>query len=168
VICALIAGAIGCGSGGDETGGNPKQELRQWYAGVKNSVSKMERKQRAFTQFRVSRPPAESELVRLSPAGARAGETARGAANRLDAATSLTGEEAAGLYCYFFAFYTDLESSPVEKEFEVVIFNLVKTRLLPSASPTEVHESAAALLESMLQAERTKDPGTEVAAGVLC
>jgi hypothetical protein len=159
---------VGCGSGGDESGGNPRQELRQWYAGVQQAVTAMERKQRGFTQFRVSEPPQKSGIVKLSPAGGAAGETAAGAAARLDAATALSSDEAAGLYCYFFAFYVDLESSPDKEEFEVVILNLVKARLSPSASPDEVHESAATLREAMIAAEQAGGRGGEVAAAVFC
>jgi hypothetical protein len=168
VVCLLLAGMIGCGSGGDGGGGNPKRELRQWYSGVEESVAAMERKQRGFTRFRVSEPPEESEIVALSPAGARAGETAAGAARQLDAATALTAEEAAGLYCYFFAFYVDLEFFPDKEEFEVVIHNLVKTRLSPSASSAEVRDSAAGLRKAMVAAENAGVPGGEVAAAILC
>lgn len=166
--CLLLAGMIGCGSGGDESGGNPKRELRQWYVGVEESVAAMERKQRGFTRFRVSEPPEGSEIVSLSPAGARAGEKASGAARQLDAATALTAEEAAGLYCYFFAFYVDLEFSPDEEEFEVVIYNLVKARLSPSASADEVRESAARLRKAMIAAEKADGRGGEVAAATFC
>jgi hypothetical protein len=168
VTCLSLASIAGCGSGGDETNGNPKQELVQWYKGVEKSVAATEQKQRDFTKFHVSRPPAQSDLVKLNPAGAKAGETAKGAAGQLDAATALTPEEASGLYCYFFAFYVDLESSPDEKEFELVILNLVKTKLPPSASAGEVHESADALREAMIEAEKAGGRGPEVAAAIFC
>jgi len=168
LICLALTGVAGCGSGADETTANPKQELRQWFAEVEESVAKMEQKQRGFTQFHVSRPPAKGELIGLSAAGVKAGETARSAAEHLDASTALTPEEAAGLYCYFFAFYVDLESSPDEKEFEVVIFNLAQARLSPAASPGDVHESADALREAMIEAEKAGGRGPEVAAAVFC
>jgi hypothetical protein len=167
IFLALI-GVIGCGSGEDGSSGNPERELRQWYAGVEEAVARMERKQRGFTKFRVSEPPPQGDLAGLSPPGAKAGKTAAGAADQLDAATGLSGEEAAGLYCYFFAFYVDLESSPDEKEFGVVILNLVKTRLSASASPEEVRESAAALRKAMIAAEKASGRGPEVAAAVFC
>jgi hypothetical protein len=169
VICLLLAGAAGCGSGGDETTGNPKQELRQWFSSLEASVAKMEQRQRGFTRFRVAgQPPEKSDLLKLDPAGVEAGETAGGAAKQLDAATALTREEAGGLYCYFFAFYVDLESSPDKKEFEVVISNLVKTRLSSSATQAEVNRSADALREAMIEAEKRGEQGTEVAAAVFC
>jgi hypothetical protein len=169
VVCLVLAGMVGCGSAGEESGGNPKRELRQWYVGVEESVAAMERKQRGFIRFRVSEPPQKSEIVPLSPAGARAGETAAGAARQLDAATALTAEEAAGLYCYFFAFYVELEFFPDKKEFEVVIHNLVKARLSPpSVSADEVRESAAGLREAMIAAEKAGGRGGEVAAALLC
>jgi hypothetical protein len=168
VACLLLALIAGCGSGGDETSGNPKRELGQWYKGVEESVAAMEQKQRGFTQFHVRRPPAQGDLAELSPAGIQAGETAKGAAEQLEAATGLTRKEAAGLYCYFFAFYVDLESSPDKKEFEEVIFNLVKANLSASASPAEVHESADALREAMIETEKAGGRGPEVAAAVFC
>jgi hypothetical protein len=169
VTCLLLAGAVGCGSGGDETIGNPKQELRQWFANVKASVAKMEQRQRGFTRFQVAgQPPAKSDLLELDPAGVRAGETAGDAADQLDTATALTRKEAAGLYCYFFAFYVDLESSPDKEEFEVVISNLVKTTLSPSATQAEVNRSADALREAMIESEKAGGRATEVAAAVLC
>jgi hypothetical protein len=168
LVCLLLVGAIGCGSGGDRTSENPKRALRQWYSGVEESVAAMEAKQRDFTQFSVKEPPGRSGMVPLSPAGAKAGEVAAGAAARLDTATTLTAEEAAGLYCYFFAFYVDLESSPDEEEFEVVILNLVKTSLSPSASPRKVRGSAAALREAMIAAEKAGERGPEVAAAIFC
>jgi len=129
----------------------------------------MERKQRGFTRFHVAgQPPAKSDLLELSPTGVEAGETARDAASQLDAATDLTGEEAAGLYCYFFAFYVDLESSPDKEEFEVVIFNLVKARVSPSATQAEVNRSADALREAMIKAEKRGGRAAEVAAAVFC
>ena len=167
-IFLALVGVIGCGSGGDGSSENLKRELQQWYAGVEKAVAEMEQKQRGFTKFRVSEPPAQDDLVGLSPAGAKTGETAAGAADQLDAATALSSEEAAGLYCYFFAFYVDLESSPDEKEFEVVILNLVKTRLSSSASLEEVRESAAALRAAMIAAEKAGGRGPEVAAAVFC
>jgi hypothetical protein len=168
VTCLLLAIIAGCGSGGDETSGNPKHELGRWYKGVEKSVAAMEQKQRGFTKFQVTQPPAKGGLVGLSPAGVRAGEAAKDAADRLDSATALTNEEAAGLYCYFFAFYVDLDSSPDEKEFEVVIFNLVKARLGPSASPAEVHQSADALRGAMIAAEKAGGRSPEVAAAIFC
>ena len=167
-VCLLMACVAGCGSGGDEASGNPKQELRKWYVGVEEAVAKMEQKQSGFTQFRVSEPPAESSLVELSPAGVKAGETAADAADRLDAATALSREEAAGLYCYFFAFYVDLESSPDEEEFEVVITNLAKTRARSSAAEAEIKDSADALREAMIEAEKAGGSGPEVAAAIFC
>jgi len=169
VTCLLLAGVVGCGSGGDGASGNPKQELRQWFAHVEKSVATMEQKQRGFTQFAVAgHPPARAELLELSPAGVEAGETAGDAAAQLDAATALTREETAGLYCYFFAFYADLESSPDKVEFEVVISNLVKTRLSPSATQAEVSRSADALREAMIEAEKRGARAAEVAAAVFC
>jgi hypothetical protein len=168
VTCLLLASAIGCGSGGDETSENPTRELRRWFTGVEKSVAEMEQKQRGFTQFKVDQPPLKSDVVELSSAGDRAGETAKGAADQLDAATALTSEEAAGLYCYFFAYYVDLGSSPDKEEFELVIFNLVKARLLPSASPAEIHRSADALREAMTAAEKAGGRATEVAAAGFC
>lgn len=164
----LLSGMIGCGSGGDETVGNPKRELARWYAGVEAAVADMEAKQRGFTRFRVDEPPAKNGLVGLSPAGIEAGEVAKGAAEQLDASTTLSAEEASGLYCYFFAFYVDLESSPDKEEFELVIHNLVKADLLPSASPDDVHRSADALREAMIAAEKAGARGGEVAAAVFC
>jgi hypothetical protein len=166
-VCLLLAGMIGCGGSGD-SGGNPEQELRQWYVGVEKSVAAMEAKQRGFTRFRVNEPPEKSEIVQLSPAGARAGETAAAAARQLDTATALTADEAAGLYCYFFAFYVDLEFSPDKEEFEEVILNLVEARLSPSASPDEVRESAAALRKAMIAAEKAGERGGKVAAAIFC
>ena len=168
MVCLLLTGMIGCGSGGEESGGNPGQELRHWYLGVENSVAAMEAKQRGFTKFSVSEPPEKSEIVQLNPAGAKAGESAAAAAHQLDAATTLRAKEAAGLYCYFFAFYVDLEFSPDEEEFEVVILNLVKARLSPSASPDEVRQSAARLRRAMIAAEKADGRGGEVAAAVFC
>ncbi len=168
MTCLLLASIAGCGSSGDETSGNPKRELGRWYKGVEESVAAMEQKQRGFTHFHVSRPPAQSDLAKLSPAGMQAGETAKGAAEQLDAATDLTPREAAGLYCYFFAFYVDLESSPDEKEFELVIKNLVKADPSSSASVAEVRESADALRKAMLGAEKAGKPGPEVAAAIFC
>jgi hypothetical protein len=169
VICLLLAGAVGCGGGEDETTANPKQELHQWFADVEKSVAKMEQKQRGFTQFDVAgQPPARADLLGLSQAGVKAGETARDGADQLDTATALAGEEAAGLYCYFFAFYVNLESSPDQEEFQVVIFNLAKGRLLPSATQAEVDRSADELREAMIEAEDAGRRATEVAAAVLC
>lgn len=168
-ICLLLAGLTGCGSSRDERSGSPKRELQRWYTGVEDSVAAMEAKQRGFTRFQVSEPPEKDAIVPLNPAGAKAGETAAEAAARLDAATALTPDEAAGLYCYFFAFYVDLESSPDEEEFEVVILNLVKPRLLPpSTSPNEVRESAVQLRRAMIAAEKAGGRGPEVAAAVFC
>jgi hypothetical protein len=168
LICLLLAGASGCGSGRDGTSGNPRRELRQWYVSVEESVAAMESKQRGFTQFSVSEPPQRGGVAALSPAGAKAGEEAADAAAQLDTATTLTAEEAGGLYCYFFAFYVDLESSPAEEEFEAVILNLVKKRLSPSASPEEIRESAAALREAMIAAEKAGARSGEVAAAISC
>ena len=167
-VCLLLGAMIGCGSGDENRGGNPKQELRQWYVGVERTVAAMEAKQRGFTRFRVNEPPEKSEIVQLSPAGARAGETAAAAAHRLDRATALTAAESAGLYCYFFAFYIDLEFSPDKEEFEAVILNLVKTKLTSSASPDEVRASAAALRGAMIAAEKAGNRGGEVAAAIFC
>lgn len=129
----------------------------------------MEEKQREFTRFHVAtEPPATATLAKLSGAGIRVGETAEGSATQLSQVTTLTKEEAEGLYCYFFAFYVDLEFSPGREDFEKVITNLVKTRLLGSASPEQVHESADALRESMIRAENAGDPAAEVAAALLC
>jgi hypothetical protein len=169
VTCLFLLIAAGCGSGGNAPSEHPKQELARWYKGVEDGVAAMEQKQRGFTQFQVAgQPPARAGLIALSPAGVKAGESARGAAEQLDAATALTPEEASGLYCYFFAFYVDLESSPDEREFEVVISNLVKAKLPPEASPAEVHESADALREAMIEAEKARGQGPEVAAAVFC
>jgi hypothetical protein len=170
LACLLLWGLGGCGGGGEATAPpiNPAKELAQWFKSVEAAVTRMEEKQSGFTQFQVSRPPAKSGLVALSPAGAKAGEGAKGAADQLDAATTLNAEEAAGLYCYFFAFYVDLESSPDEKEFEVVINNLVKANLTSSASAAEVRESADALRMAMLEAEKTGGRGPEVAAANFC
>jgi len=167
-LCLLLAGLTGCGSSGDASGEHPKQELRQWYVGVEKSVAAMEAKQRGFTKFSVSEPPEKDGIVQLSPAGARAGETAAEASHQLDTATALTPGEAAGLYCYFFAFYIDLESSPDKEEFELVIHNLVKADLLPSATADDIHQSADALRESMFEAEKAGGQGGEVAAAVFC
>lgn len=128
----------------------------------------MEAKQRDFTSFSVSEPPPKEEIAHLSPAGAKAGKTAAGAAHQLEAATALTPDEAAGLYCYFFAFYVDLEFSPDKGEFEVVILNLVKTRMASSASPDGVRESAANLRKAMIAAEKAGGRGGEVAAAIFC
>jgi hypothetical protein len=147
---------------------DPVKELTHWFKGVEAAVTRMEEKQSGFTQFRVDTPPAKSGLVAISPGGAKAGETGKGAADQLDAATALTAEEAAGLYCYFFAFYVDLESSPDEKEFEVVIANLVKASLPSSASAAEVRKSADALRKAMLEAEKAGRQGPEVAAAIFC
>jgi hypothetical protein len=167
--CLLLAGLFGCGGSGDETTENPKQELRRWYVGVEKSVAAMEAKQRGFTGFSVSEPPEQDGIAQLSPAGAKAGETAAGAAHQLDRATALTADEAAGLYCYFFAFYVDLEFFPDEGEFEVVIHNLVKARLSPpSASAEEVRESATKLRQAMIAAEKAGGRGGEVAAAAFC
>lgn len=171
VLACLLLGALsGCGSDGESTAPpqHPAKELTRWFKEVEEAVADMEQKQRGFTMFHVSRPPAKSELVGLSPAGVRAGETAKGAADQLDAATALSSDEAAGLYCYFFAFYVDLEFSPDEGEFEVVINNLVKTKLSASSSAAEVGESADALREAMIEAEKAGGRGPEVAAAVFC
>lgn len=168
VTLLLLSGMVGCGSSGDETTGNPKQELAQWYVGVEAAVADMEAKQRGFTRFHVSEPPAKDALVGFSPAGIEAGELAKGAAEQLDASTTLSAVEAAGLYCYFFAFYVDLESSPDKEEFELVIHNLVKADLLPSASPGEVHASADALRGAMIDAEKAGGRSPEVAAAIFC
>ena len=127
----------------------------------------MEQKQRGFTHFKVDQPPPQSDVAHLSSAGAKAGKTAAGAADRLDAATALSSAEAAGLYCYFFAFYVDLESTPDEREFEVVIDNLVKAKASASSS-AEVGESADALREAMVEAEKADGRGPEVAAAGFC
>jgi hypothetical protein len=174
VICVvlaslLLAGLGACGSGGESTAlQNPAKELARWFKGVEAAVARMEQKQRGFTQFKVDQPPPKRDLAGLSPTGAKAGETALGAAEQLDASTALSSDEAAGLYCYFFAFYVDLESSPDEKEFEVVINNLVKTELSASSSPAEVGESADALREAMIEAEKAGGRGPEVAAAGFC
>ena len=175
VICVFLAylflgGLDACGSGGDNTlpPEDPVKELTHWFQGVEAAVTRMEEKQSGFTLFHVSRPPAKSELAGLSTVGAKAGENAAGAAAQLDSATALTKEEAAGLYCYFSAFYADLESAPDEREFGAVIFNLVKGTLSPSASPGEVRESAAVLREAMIGAEKGGGRGPEVAAAAFC
>jgi hypothetical protein len=170
LACLLLGGPGGCGSGGEDTAPpeDPARELAQWFRSVDAAVTRIEEKQRGFAQFRVSSPPAKGKLFALSPAGAKAGVEAKGAADQLDAATSLTAEEAAGLYCYFFAFYVDLESSPEEREFELVINNLVKASLSPSASAAEVRESADALRKAMLGAEQAGRRGAEVAAAGFC
>jgi hypothetical protein len=169
VLCLLVAGLDACGSGGESTAPkDPAKELARWFKGVEEAVARMEQKQRGFTQFKVDQAPPKRNLVALSPAGAKAGETALGAAEQLDAATALSGDEAAGLYCYFFAFYVDLESSPDEEEFEVVINNLVKTKLLASSAAADVGESADALREAMIKAEKAGGRGAEVAAAGFC
>lgn len=170
VTCLLVAALGGCGSGGESTlpPPDPAKELARWFKGVEAAVARKEQNQREFTRFRVSRPPPVKGLVELSPAGARAGETAARAAARLDAATTLSAAEASGLYCYFFSFYVDLEFFPDEKEFELVIFNLVKASLSPSASPTDIRESAEALRKAMIEAEKAGGRGPEVAAAFLC
>lgn len=174
VICVflaslLLAGLGACGSAGESTAPkDPAKELARWFKGVEEAVARMEQKQRGFTQFEVDQAPPKKDLVGLSPAGAKAGETALGAAEQLDAATALSSDEAAGLYCYFFAFYVDLESSPDEEEFEVVINNLVKAELPASSSAAEVGESADALREAMIEAEKAGGRGPEVAAAGFC
>jgi hypothetical protein len=169
LACLLLAGLSGCGSGGESTAPrDPAKELARWFKGVEEAVARMEQKQRGFTQFDVHRAPPKRGLVGLSPAGAKAGETALGAADQLDAATTLSSDEAAGLYCYFFAFYVELESSPDEDEFEVVIDNLVKRKLPASSSAAEVGESADALREAMIEAEKAGGRGSEVAAAGFC
>jgi hypothetical protein len=170
LACLLLVGAGGCGSGG-ETPASPQDragELTRWFKGVEAAVADMEQKQRDFTRFKVSKPPPKSALVKLSPAGAKVGEKAAGAADQLDAATDLTDEEATGLYCYFFAFYVDLESSPVEKEFELVIGHLVKAKLPTPSAADEVSKSADALREAMVEAEKAGGRGPEVAAAGVC
>jgi len=167
-VCLLLAGLTGCGSSGDANDANPKQELHRWYVGVEKSVAAKERDQQNFTKFSVSEPPPMDEIVPLSPAGAKAGETAAGASDQLDAATGLSPDEAAGLYCYFFAFYVDLEFFPDKEEFEVVIHNLVKARLSSSTSPDEVRESAVKLRRAMIAAEKAGGRGGEVAAAIFC
>jgi hypothetical protein len=165
----LLAGLGACGSGGGSTEPqDPAKELARWFKGVEEAVARMEQKQRGFTQFEVDRAPPKRALVGLSPAGAKAGETALGAAEQLDAATALSSDEADGLYCYFFAFYVDLESSPNEDEFEVVIDNLMKRKLPASSSAAEVGESADALREAMIEAEKAGGRGSEVAAAGFC
>lgn len=159
---------VGCGSSDEANSENPKQELHRWYAGVEKSVAAMEAKQRGFTKFKVGEPPPMDEIVPLSRAGAKAGETAAGASDQLDAATALSPDEAAGLYCYFFAFYVDLETFPDKGEFELVIHNLVKADLLPAATADDIHKSADALRESMIEAEKAGGRGGEVAAAVFC
>ena len=169
-LCLLFAGLAGCGSSGEETA-SPREaakELARWFRGVEEAVAEREQEQRGFPRFHVSAPPANSGIVELSPAGAAAGETAKGAANQLDVATTLTQEEAAGLYCYFFAFYVDLPSSPDRKEFEVVINNLVKKHLSPTASPADISKSADGLRRAMIEAEKAGRRGGEVAAAGFC
>jgi hypothetical protein len=170
IACLLLAGLDGCGSGseGSAPPQDPAKELARWFHGVEAAVARMEEKQRGFTQFRVDRPPAKSQLVALSPVGVEVGEIADAAAAQLDAATVLTGGEAAGLYCYFFAFYVDLESSPDEEEFELVINNLVKTKLSSSSSRAEVRESADALREAMMEAEKAGGRSRQAAAAAFC
>jgi hypothetical protein len=172
-VCLLCGSAMGCGGGGGTTGDStqaqsPAKELANWYQSVEATVAKMEQKQRGFTHFRVEQPPARADLVKLSPAGIRAGEVAERSATQLSDATSLTQEEAKGLYCYFFAFYVDLESSPDRDGFEEVIFKLVKPRLLPATVPKQVHRSADALRRSMISAENGRPLSSKVAAGILC
>jgi hypothetical protein len=167
-FCLLVAGLGGCGASEDASSEKPEQELHRWYAGVEESVAAMEAKQRGFTKFRVGEPPEKDAIVQLSPAGAKAGGTAAEAADQLDTATTLSPTEAAGLYCYFFAFYVDLETFPDKQEFELVIHNLVKADLLPSGTADDVGESAAALRESMIEAEKAGGRGGEVAAAVFC
>jgi hypothetical protein len=170
LVCLLLADLAGCGSDRESTAPpeDPGKELARWFKGVEAAVARMEQKQRGFTQFEVAQPPPASGLAKLSPAGAKAGETALDAAEQLDAATPLSSDEAAGLYCYFFAFYVDLESSPNEAEFEVVIENLVKTKLPTSSSAAEVGESADALHKAMIEAEKAGGDGPEVAAAGFC
>jgi len=169
LACLLTAGIGACGDGGESTAPqNPGRELARWFKGVEAAVARMEQKQRGFTEFTVDRPPTENDLAGLSPAGAKAGEKALGAAEQLDGATDLSSDEASGLYCYFFTFYVDLESSPDEEEFEVVINNLVKTKLSASSSATEVAGSADALRAAMIQAEKAGGRGPEVAAAGFC
>jgi hypothetical protein len=173
-VCLLFGSLNGCGNDEGATGDltqaqSPARELTDWYQNVETEVTKMEEKQREFTRFHVAaQPPARTDLAKLSAAGVRVGETAEGSATQLSQATTLTKDEAKGLYCYFFAFYVDLEFSPEREEFERVITNLVKTRLLGSASPEQVHESAEALRQSMIRVEKARDPAGEVAAAVLC
>jgi hypothetical protein len=170
LACLLVGGLAACGSG-DESTTPPRdsaKELAHWYKGVEAAVSKMEQKQRGFTQFKVDQPPTASSMVKLSPAGAKAGEAAKGAADQLETATTLSSEEAADLYCYFFAFYVDLPSSPAKDEFEVVIDNLVKARRSSSSSTVEIRESADALREAMIEAENAGGRGPEVAAALFC
>jgi hypothetical protein len=170
LACLLGGGLGGCGSSGEESAPprDPARELAHWYQGVEAAVQRMEAKQRHFIRFRVGAPPPKSGLVALSPAGARAGEVARRAAVQLDAATALTAEDAAGLYCYFFAFYADLETAPDKSEFELVIDNLVKTESSFSESASAVRDSADALRNAMLDAERTDRSGRQVAAAAFC
>jgi hypothetical protein len=170
LACLLLAGPTGCGSGGESTAApeGPGKGLARWFKGVEAAVARMEQKQRGFTQFAVAQPPPKGDLAKLSPAGSKAGETAAGAAAQLDAATTLSGEEAAGLYCYFFAFYANLESSPDEGEFEVVIANLVKAKLSASSSAAAVGDSADLLREAMIEAEKAGGRAPEVAAAAFC
>jgi len=167
-LCLLLAGLTACGSSEEASSRNPKQEVRRWYIGVEKSVAAMEAKQRGFTKFSVSEPPPKDAIAPLSPTGAKAGEAAAGAARQLDTATALTPDEAAGLYCYFFAFYVDLEFFPDKEEFEVVIHNLVKSKLSSPASPDEVRESAVKLRRAMIEAEKAGERGGEVAAAIFC
>jgi hypothetical protein len=173
-VCLLFGSPAGCGSDEGATGEStqvrsPARELTDWYQNVETEVTKMEEKQREFTRFHVAaEPPATATLAKLSGAGVRVGEMAESSATQLSQVTTLTKEEAKGLYCYFFAFYVDLEFSPGRDDFEEVIANLVKTRILGSASPGPVHESADALRESMIRAEKAADPAAEVAAAILC
>jgi hypothetical protein len=173
-VCLLFGSLTGCGSdkgaSGDSTQArSPARELTDWYQIVEAEVTKMEEKQREFTRFHVgAQPPAKADLAKLSAAGVRVGETAESGATQLSRVTTLTKEEVEGLYCYFFAFYVDREFAPGREDFEKVITNLVKTRLLGSASPEQVHESADALRESMIRVEKARDPAVEVAAAILC
>lgn len=173
LTCLFLGTAGGCGSnrdaGNTEQTDNPAQALTKWFRSVEGEVTKMEEKQREFTRFHVvARPPAKGDLVKLSAAGVKVGEEADASATQLSRITALTKEEAEGLYCYFFAFYVNLEFSPGRQEFEEVIANLVKARLQGSASPEQTHESADALRQSMIRAEKAGGPAPEVAAAMLC
>ncbi len=173
-LACLILGTVGgCGSSGDgngtESAEDPARALAGWYRSVEAEVAKMERKQRGFTRFHVAaEPPSRADLGKLSAAGVRVGEAAESSAARLSQVTTLTKEEAEGLYCYFFAFYVDLEFFPDRASFEEVIFNLVKAERLSPKSTAGIHESADGLRKAMIEAEKATGPAPKVAAGILC
>jgi len=170
LTCLLLAGLGGCGTGGEETAAprDPARELARWFGSVEAAVARKEEKQRDFTGFQVGPPPQAGGIRALSPAGAEAGKRAEHAVDKLDAATGLSAGQAAGLYCYFFAFYAGLETVPAKKEFEVVIGNLVKTESSLSAPASEVRESADALHQAMTEVEKAGGRAPDVAAAGFC